>query len=187
MSGAAEPWVQHFTVTVGEDELWASGKFTTARYARRDDNLTAWGLWFVGIFAIGLAGLGAFKLGLIDAAALEPVLFTAYLAFAAGAATYGLAVRRQYRAYYRAFARNTGTWHYTFDDSGITYKNDVRQSYLLWRAVNSVDDLGWAVVLPASDQAIFIPSRVIGDTAMRGRFVAECAARIKTAREAPKT
>lgn len=141
----------------------------------------------MGIFAIGLAVLGAFKLGLFDATAIEPVLFTAYVAFAAGATTYGLAVRRQYRAYYRTYARITGTWNYTFDDGGISYKNDVRQTFLQWRAVNSVEDLGWAVVFPASDQAIFIPSRVFGDTAMRSKFVAECAARIEAARQAPKT
>ena len=173
MSGAAEPWVQHFTITVGEDELWASGKFTTARYVRRDDSLTSLGLWFVGIFAVGLAALGAFKLSLIDTAALKPVLLTAYAAFAAGATTYGFAVRRQYRAYYRTFARNTGTWHYTFDDSGISYKNDVRQAFLQWRAVNSIEDLGWAIVFPAGDQAIFIPSRVFDDTAVRSTFAAE--------------
>ena len=187
MSGAAEPWVQHFTITFGEDELWASAKFTTARCARRDDSLTSWGLWFVGIFAIGLAAFGAFKLGLIEAAALKPVLFTAYVAFAAGATTYGFVVRRQYRAYYRDFARTTGTWHYTFDDSGITYKNDVRQTFLLWRAVNSVEDLGWAVVFPASDQAIFIPSRVFDDTTIRATFVAASAARIKAVRATPNT
>lgn len=187
MSSGAEPWVQHFTITVGDDELWASGQFSTARYAERDDSLTYWGLWFVGIFAIGLAALGAFKLGLFDAAALKPVLFTAYAAFAAGAAMYGLIIRRQYRAYYRSFARNSGTWHYTFDDSGITYKNDVRQVFLLWRAVKSVEDLGWAIVFPSADQAIFIPSRVFDDTALRSEFVAASAARIQAAREAPST
>ena len=149
--------------------------------------MTSLGLWFVGIFAVGLAALGAFKFGLFNARALKPVLFTAYVAFAAGAATYGLVIRRQYRAYYRTYARITGTWHYTFDDSGISYKNDVRQSFLLWRAVKSVEDLGWAIVFPSSDQAIFIPSRVFGDAAARSKFATECVARIEAAGRAPKT
>lgn len=181
----AEPWVQHFTVTYGDDELWACRKFLSKRYARRDDGGTYWGLCFLTIIAIGLVSLAAFELGLIEAAALTPVLVTAYAAFAAGAISYWFAVRRYTRTYYRAFRRNNETWHYSFDDTGISYKNDVRQTHLAWRAVSSVEDVGWAVMLPAGEQAVFLPSRAFADTTMRATFVAASAARIKAAREAP--
>jgi hypothetical protein len=179
--------VQHFTVTYGDDEHWAFSKVLSKRYARRHDVGAYWGLLFVAVLGIGLAGLGAFELGLIEAAALEPVLLTAYAAFAAGAISYWLAVRRYTRTFYRTLARDNETWHYCFDDSGISYKNDVRQTYLAWRAVNSVEDLGWAVMFPAGEQAVFLPSRAFSDTTIRTTFVAAAAARIEAAREAPKT
>jgi hypothetical protein len=187
VSDAAEPWVQHFAVTYSEDELWASGRFNTARHTGRDEAGTFLGLVFLAIPSVGLAAFTVFKLGLIELAALKPVLFTAYAAFAAGATSYWLAVRRQFRAVYRAFTRSSGIWHYTFDDRGISYKNDVRQGCVLWSAINSVKDLGWAVMFVAADQPVSLPSRVFSDSATRRAFVGASAARIKAAREPPKT
>jgi len=187
VSDTAEPWVQQFAIVYSEKELWAVGQFNTARHSHRDEGATFLGLVFLAIPAVGLAGFGAFKLGLVGHAALKPVLFTAYAAFVAGAASYWLAVRRQFRAVYRAFARNSGTWHYTFDDRGISYKSDARQGAVLWPAMNSVEDLGWAVIFLVADQPLAIPSRVFSDTAVRAAFVAASAARIEAAREAPKT
>jgi hypothetical protein len=129
VSGATEPWVQHFTVTYREDELWAFRKFLSKRYARRDDAGTFWRLSRLVIIAVGLVIFAAFKLGLIEAAALKLVLVTAYAAFVAGAMSHWFAVRRQSRAFYRSFARDNETWHYPFDDAGISYRNDVRQTH----------------------------------------------------------
>jgi hypothetical protein len=187
VSGATEPWVQHFTVTYRDDELWAYRKFLSKRYARRDDAGTYWGLLCVAIIAIGLVAFAAFELALFDIAALKPVLVTAYAAFAAGAMSYWFAVRRHARTFYRSFARDNGTWHYSFDDAGISYKNDLRQTHMAWRAVSSVEDVGWAVMFPTGEQAVFIPSRAFSDPAMRSSFVAASAARAKAARAASKT
>jgi hypothetical protein len=63
VSDAAEPWVQHFAVTYSEDELWASGRFNTARHTGRDEAGTFLGLVFLAIPAVGLTGFGVFKLG----------------------------------------------------------------------------------------------------------------------------
>jgi hypothetical protein len=187
VSVAAEPWIQHFTVTFGADELRACHKFLSRRYTRRDDSFTFWGLLFVAVLAIGLVTLEAFDLGLIEATALRPVLLAAYAAFFAGGMSYWYAVRRHTRAFYRNYARGNRTWHYCFDDSGISYKNEVWQIHVLWHAVSSVEDLGWAVTLPAGEHAVFLPSRAFSDTDMRAAFVAASAARIKVAGEAPKT
>jgi hypothetical protein len=179
--------VQHFAVTYSEDELWAFGRFNTARQTGRDEAGTFLGLVFLAIPGVGLAGFGVFKLGLVELAALKPVLVTAYAAFVAGAAGYWVAIRRQFRAVFRAFARHSGTWHYTFDDRGISYKNDVREGCVLWPAVDAVRDLGWAIMFFTADQPLAIPARVFGDAALRGAFVDASAARIEAAREAPKT
>jgi hypothetical protein len=183
VSGAAEPWVQHFTVTYGDDELWAFRKLLSKRYARRDDGGTYFGLSFLAIFAIGLVILAAFELGLIAAAALKPVLVTAYAAFVAGAISYWFAVRRQSHAFYRFFTRDSRTWHYSFDNTGISYKNELRQTLLRWRAISSVEDLDWAVMFAAAESAVFLPSRAFSDTTMRTTFVAASAARIEAARQ----
>jgi hypothetical protein len=187
VSDAAGVWAQHFTVTYSGDELWAFSKLLSKRYARRDDSGTYFGLAFVAIFAIGLIIFAAFELGLIAAAALKPVLVTAYAAFVGGATSYWLTVRRQSYAFYRSFAPESRTWHYSFDDTGISYKNGLRQTHLRWRAVNSVEDLDRAVMFPTGESAVFLPSRVFTDTTMRTTFVAASAARIKAAREGPKT
>lgn|GEM_PF-5967977 len=186
MGDAVEPWVQHFSVTFGDDELRACHEFLSRRYTQRDDALTYWGLLFLAVFAIGLVTLGALELGLLEATALRPVLLTAYAASFVGAISYWYAVRRHTRAFYRNYARASRTWHYCFDDSGISYKNEVWQVHLLWRGVSSVEDVGWAVMLPAGEQGVFIPSRAFSDTPTRKMFIAASAARIKAAREASK-
>jgi hypothetical protein len=186
VSGAAEPWVQHFTVTFGDDELRACHSLLARRYTRRDDALTYWGLLYVTILAIGLATFGAFELGLIETTALKPVLLTAYASSFAGAMSYWYAVHRHNRAFYRNYARARRTWHYCFDDSGISYKNDAWQVHLLWRGVDSVEDLGWGVMLHTGEQVVLVPVRAFSDTTTRTTFVAASAARIEAAREVPK-
>jgi hypothetical protein len=172
----------HFAVTYGDDEVRAYGKLIAARRARGQDSGMFLGMLFGAIPAIGLAGLGAFKLGWIGTAAVPPVLVTAYAAFAAGWASYWLLVRRYFRTLRRAEAHR-GPWNYAFGDDGILYKNEAIDVRLKWRAIDAVEDLGWIVLFRYGQQNVFIPSRVFSDDAARQAFVAATAARIKAAAE----
>jgi hypothetical protein len=84
VNNASDQSQYNFAVTYGDDEIRAYDKLIAARRARGESNYTFFGMLFVAIFAIGLAALGAFKLGWIGTAAVPPVLLTAYAAFAAG-------------------------------------------------------------------------------------------------------
>jgi len=177
----ANQWLSHFTIAYSDDEVWRFRKFMAARYARADNSGTFFGMLVLVILAIGLVGLGAFKLGLVEPAAFRPVLFTAYAAFATGAASYWLAIRQHFRAIFRRSARGGRTWDYAFGDSGILYKNDTTETRVAWRGVQSVEDFGWAVMFQSGEQALFIPSRVFPDAAARAEFVVAAAQRIRAA------
>jgi hypothetical protein len=62
---------------------------------------TFWGLVLASPIIIGIVVLGAFKLGLIDASIVRPVLFATYAAFFAGALGYHWLMRWIYRKFYR--------------------------------------------------------------------------------------
>ena len=128
--------------------------------------------------------LGAFKLGSFPPLALRAVLFTAYVAFFLGAATYYFVVRRYFRKFSRSRLELLGkTWRFVFDEAGVRYRPKTADVRLTWRGIDSVEEGGRAVFSCLGWQAIFIPSRVFPNSAARIGFLAATAAWIKAAAE----
>jgi hypothetical protein len=178
LNDASVQWPFRFNITFSEDELRTYRKVMAARHARGKNQGTFYGI----MLAVGLVVFAAFKLGWIESTAIRPVLFTAYFAFVAGAGSYYFAVRHYFRKFYRADAR-TEPWDFSFDDAGVTYKSETTEVRLLWRALDSVDDLDPIVLFLFRGQGIGIPSRLFADAAARASFVTATRARIKAAAE----
>ena len=90
--------------------------------------------------------LGAFKLGSFPPVALRAVLFTAYVAFFLGAATYYFVVRRYFRKFSRSRLELLGkTWRFVFDEAGVRYRSKTADVRLTWRGIDSVEEGGRAV------------------------------------------
>ena len=171
-----------FSVTYSNDELRTYNKLMAGPYARVQNRGTAFGLSLAAILAIGLAVLAVFKLRLIAASAVTPVLYAAYIAFIAGMLGYYFVMRAYFRRYLRTDRRG-GTWNYSFDDAAMTYSSETMEIRMAWRALDAVEDLGKMVLLRFGVQGIAIPARVFGDDAARVAFVTAAAARIKAAAE----
>jgi hypothetical protein len=185
LNDPSEQWPFRFNITFSEDELRTYRKVMAARHAGGKNQGTVYGIMLAGISVFGLVVFGAVKLGWIESTAIRPVLFTAYFAFVAGAGSYYFAVRHYFRKFYRADA-STGPWDFLFDNAGITYKSETTEVRLVWRALDSVDDLGPIVLFLFRGQGIGIPSRLFADDTARAGFVAAARARIKAAAESAR-
>jgi hypothetical protein len=169
-----------FSVTYSDDELRSYRRLMARRYARGSNDHTFFGLMILAIFAVGLAVLGAVDFGLVEAAAVQPVLVTAYVAFAAGWLSYWFLLQRY-------FSRQLGEqalwapWDYWFDAAGLGYKGATIEARFTWRGVQGVDDLGAIVLFRCGNHAVFVPARVFANDDARKVFVAASAARIKAA------
>jgi hypothetical protein len=170
----------HFAVSYSDHELRTCSRMMAGRYARLQTEGTAFGLLFAAILVVGLAVLGAIKLGLVAPSAVLPVLLTAYFAFLTGVAGYYFVMRAYFRKFIRTYQRG-GPWNYSFTPAGIFYNSETVEVRLAWRAVNAVEDLGKMIILRFGAQGIAIPPRVFADNATRASFVAAAAARIKAA------
>ena len=184
MNDASEQWPRHFTVAYSEAERRAYRKVVAARYVRGN---TFWGLVLASPIIIGIVVLGAFKLGLIDASIVRPVLFATYAAFFAGSLGYHWLMRWICRKFYRGEGRR-GVWNYSFDDTGVCYSNEsgTIDVQLKWRAMESMEHIGSMILFWIGQRALFIPARVFPDYAARAAFVAAAAACIKAAAETAK-
>lgn len=180
MNDASDEWPCHFSVTFSDDEYRAFHKLMAGRYARAQNDGTAFGLLLAAIFVLGLAVFAAFKLGLFTPSAVRPVLFTAYFAFMTGLLGYYLVIRAYFRKFFRTHRRG-GMWNFSFDDVGIRYNTDTIEVRTTWRAVDSVDDFGRIVVFCFGAQGIGLPARVFTNNEVRVAFVAAAAVRIKAA------
>jgi hypothetical protein len=169
-----------FAITYSEDEILAIRKLMAARYARGHDHFTFWGLLLASPMVIGLVVFGAFKLGLIAPSALQAVLFTAYVAFFAGAMGYYLMMRRAYRKFSRDEGRRR-LWNYSLDDTDVRYDCETVGVRVAWRAIDAVEDLGKMVLFRFGPQVICIPSRVFPDSTVRAAFVAAAREHVKAA------
>jgi hypothetical protein len=173
LNDPSEQWPCHFTVAYSEAERRAYRKVVAARYVRGD---TFWALVLASPITIGIVVLGAFKLGLIEASIVRPVLFATYAAFFAGSLGYHWLMRWIYR----------GVWNYSFDDTGVCYSNEsgTIDVQLKWRAMESVEHIGSMILFWIGRRALFIPARVFPDYAARAAFVAAAASCIKAAETA---
>jgi hypothetical protein len=171
-----------FTVTYSDHELRAYDRLMAERYARAQSEGTGFALLLAAILVLGLVILAAFKLQLIDAAAIRPVLLAAYFAFLAGITGYYLVMRAYFRKYFRTMPRGR-PWFFCFDDTGIRYRTENIEVRLGWRAVESIQDFGTMVAVRFDGQAIRIPSRVFADDAARSDFIAAARALTKAASE----
>jgi hypothetical protein len=173
-----------FTYRKGEPARFR--KLTGLRVARVLPWNSFWIVVVATIFVIGLAVLAAQKTGLIDAFDVPPVLFTAYLAFGCGAGLFMTLFRRRQRQLYRATeaAAEPGdlTWEATFDDAGMTWKNELRESRVAWRTVTSIESWrGCVMIWLGPTQSACIPARIFPDNAALHAFMTAVQARIKSA------
>jgi hypothetical protein len=173
-----------FTYLKGEPARFR--ELTRLRIARVLPWNSFWIVVFATIFAIGLAVLAAQKTGLIDAFDVPPVLFTAYLAFGCGAGLFMMLFRRRQRQLYRATeaAAEPGdlTWEATFDDAGMTWKNELHESRVAWRTVTSIESWrGCVMIWLGPTQSACIPARIFPGSAALHAFMTAVQARIKSA------
>jgi hypothetical protein len=177
-----------FTYLKGEPARFR--KLTGLRIARVLPWNSFWIVVVATIFVIGLAVLAAQKIGLIDEFDVPNVLFTAYLAFGCGAGLFMMLFRRRQRQLYRATeaAAEPGdlTWEATFDDAGMTWKNELRETRVAWRTVTSIESWrGCVMIWLGPTQSACIPARIFPDNAALHAFMTAVHARIKSARQTP--
>jgi hypothetical protein len=142
-----------FVVTYSDQELRTYSKMMAGRHARAHNDGAAFGILLAAILLLGLAVLGAFKLGWVEPSAVRPVLYTAYFAFLTGAGGYYFVMR----AYFRKFIRTNqygGTWNYSFTPAGLCYRSETIEI----RAVKAVEDLGRIVIVRFGVQGLVLPS-----------------------------
>jgi hypothetical protein len=179
LNDTSDQWPLQFTINYTEDEQRLFRKIMAARHARMNNEGTVFGIMVGGILVLGLAALGAFKLGWIGSAAIRPVLFTAYFAFVAGAGCYYFPMRHYFRRFFREDAR--AKWAFLFDDAGIAYNSETMDVRMKWRALEGVEDWGGMILLLFNGRGIGIPSRIFSDDTARVDFVAAASARVKAA------
>jgi hypothetical protein len=171
-----------FTYLKGE----AAGfrKLTGLRIARVLPWNSFWIVIVATIFVIGLAVLAAQKTGLIDAFDVPAVLFTAYLAFGCGAWLFMTLFRRRQHQLYRATEAAAGdlTWEATFDDAGMTWKSELRETRVAWRVVTSIESWrGCVMIWLGPTENFCLPARIFPDNAALHAFMTAVQARIKSA------
>jgi len=108
------------------------------------------------------------------------VLIAAYAAFAAGAVSYFIFMRRYSRRIYCRLAQG-GSRNYSFNETGIHSTRDAVEMQVAWRAIKSIEDHGWAVFFQSGEFTIFIPSRLFASAAERAGFVVAMRAYAKAA------
>ncbi len=172
----------HFVVTYSDQELRTYSKMMAGRYARTQNEGTAFGILLAAILLLGLAVLVAFKVGWIEPSAVRPVLYAAYFAFLTGAGGYYFVTRAYFRKFIRTEQRG-GTWNYSFTPTAICYRSETIEVRLAWRAVRAVEDLGKILIVRFGAQGLTVPSRVFADDATRAAFTAAASAWIKAAAE----
>jgi hypothetical protein len=145
-----------------------------------------WIVIFAMVFVIGLAVLAVQQSGIISVAEIKPVLFTAYVAFGAGARLVIWLWARRNREIARAstdvFEGRALIWEVEFSESGIACKTELFDTRIPWRAVKSVESwrdcvMIWLVYF----NSIAIPARIFADDAAPAAFVAAVRARIELA------
>ena len=181
MSDTLPPLPAPLRFTYSANELTAHWR-ELAQRAEPDSNNTFYGAVFASIFAIGLVVLLAQYLELISAEQLRPVLFTAYLAFYAGAfAWYGMWIIRSRQAERMLVREHTagGAWEAAFDDGGIVWKSPESELRVAWHHIASViatDPL--VTIWITRDFAMPIPARLFADAAARDAMMAAVRARM---------
>lgn len=177
---------QRLTFSFSEEEVWAFRRLAAARIDRGPSIYEFWAVMILVICGIGFAVLAVFYAGMLAAEQLRAVLFTAYLAFSAGAGTLYILLylrnRRLARQLYKKTKRERESWQVAFDDAGLTCKSDTLETRVSWRALTGIEDCGPAVMIGMSRmQSFTIPARVFGDDVARASFIAAVAARIAAA------
>jgi YcxB-like protein len=173
-----------FTYHKGEPARFR--ELTGLRIARVLPWNSFWIVLFAMIFIIGFAVLAAQKTELIDEFDVPPVLFTAYLAFGCGAWLFMMLFRRRQRqlssAAEAAAAPSDLTWEATFDDAGMTWRSELRETRVAWRAVTSIESWrGCVMIWLGPTQSFYIPSRIFPDDTALQAFIAAVRARIENA------
>jgi hypothetical protein len=171
-----------FTYLKGEPARFR--KLTGLRIARVLPWNSFWIVVVATIFVIGLAVLAARKIGLIDEFDVPAVLFTAYLAFGCGAWLFMMLFRRRQHQLYRATEAAAGdlTWEATFDDAGMTWKSELRETRVAWCVVTSIESWrGCVMIWLGPTQNFCLPARIFPDSAALHAFMTAVQARIKSA------
>jgi hypothetical protein len=175
----------HFSVTYTDDEIRSYGRLIAKRYGRGQNDNMFFGFVILAPLVIGFAVFGAFRLGLVAATAVKPMLAAAYVAFVAGWFSYWRLVLRHFRTT-NPNATLRGPWDYSFDADGVGYKGETTTVRVTWRGVQWVEDLGVIVLFRCQNHFIFVPARMFADTTARKAFVATSVARVKAAAVYPK-
>ena len=170
----------HFSVTYSDDEIRTYGRLIAKRNGRGQNDNTFFSFVIFAPLAIGFAVFGAFKLGVVTATAVQPMLVAAYIAFVAGWFSYSRLVLRHFRRT-NPTATLRGPWDYSFDADGVGYTGETTTVRITWRGVQWVEDMGVIVLFRCQNHFVFIPVRMFADVAARKAFVAASAARIKAA------
>jgi hypothetical protein len=167
-------------------ELAAARKLVSARVNRAITGWGYWGLTYLSILVVGLVVYAAYKLNLIHAWSLKPVLITAYAAFVAGGFINALVIRLQYRRLTRAFHKGEDEieWELSFDDTAMIWRCEAVESRVSWRAIRAIEDTGAMLLLwrDIPSRTALIPARVFESAEARAAFVAAVAAQITAAR-----
>jgi hypothetical protein len=136
--------------TYQEDEARAYSRLIWARRDRGPDYGNFKALMTLITFAIGFVVLFANYLGFVTSEQMRPVLFTAYLAFFAGALAHRAAIQIRNRAIGRAMYRDRitiETFEMTFDASGVACRNATFELRVPWAAILDVVETSMIVVL----------------------------------------
>ena len=66
------------------------------------------------------------------------------------------------------------TWEATFDDAGMTWKSELRETRVAWRTVTSIESWrGCVMIWLGPTQSVYIPARIFpNNTALRAFMVA---------------
>jgi hypothetical protein len=175
--------------TYQEDEVRAYSRLVWARRDRGPDYHNFRALMIVITFAIGFTVLFANHLGFVTASEMRSVLFTAYVAFFAGAFAHRAAMQIRYRAIGREMYRDSlgiETFELDFGANGVIYRNATFELRLPWKAIAEVVETSLLVVLLfQSSQGVSIPARLFTDAASRADFVAAMREHASGARRKP--
>jgi len=182
---------ERLTFSYSEEEVWVFRKLAAARVDRGPSIYAFWAVMIPVIFGIAFAVLAVFYAGMLGVGQLRAVLFTAYLAFSAGAGTLFILIhlrsRQLARKIYEKTKREREIWQVAFDDAGLTCKSDTLETRVSWRAMTGIENWGSAVTVGMSRmQSFAIPARVFRDDAARTNFIAAVAARIAAAKARAK-
>jgi hypothetical protein len=144
----------------------------------------------LSVFVIGLVVLGAQQAGLVTAANVRAVLFTAYVAFYSGAGLLIALFLQRSRKVMQASAEITGRgdfpWEIELTETGLRCKTALFETQTVWSAVRLIEVradcvLIWMIQL----QALAIPARVFTDDAERSAFIAAVRMHMEPASKEP--